>query len=155
MRFTVSPEQLKFFHIQGFLELEDLLGEEEVSLLTAEIDAIKNKSPGYPEENLFRSTSFIHSLIKKRGWGQVGAELLHKKPLRLAYDRFFTTSPLFTDSLDDDSCGLLIHLETRRGFFFKQFDLIRDLHNSSKSCYFLLILTAKYLPGQLNPVIVK
>src|ERR1700722_12082789 len=99
MRFTVSSEELKLFQTQGYFELEDLLTEEEAVLLVKDIHAVRLKIPGYPEENFFRSIPFIVSLAKKRGWGQVAAELLRKKPLRLCFDKFFLTAPHLIEAL--------------------------------------------------------
>jgi hypothetical protein len=154
MRFTVSPEQLKFFQAQNYLELENLLSKEEtISLLTA-IDTLRTKSPGYPVENIFRSTPFVASLIRKRGYGHIAVELLHKKPLRLLMDKFFMRRPDFTDPLDDDCCGLLLELNSGKGLFFKQLPTA-SLYKAPLSCYFLLVMTSKYLPEQLNPLIVR
>lgn len=150
MRFTASSEQLRFFKMEGSLELEDLLTEEEALSLRASINRIKIRTPGYPEENLFRSLPLISSLARKRGWGQIAYELIHKKPLRIAYDKFFPSQPTFTEILDTHSCGLILELATRKGIFFKQ---LPQINNSAGSCYFLLILTAKHLPDHINPII--
>jgi hypothetical protein len=155
MRFITSFEHLKFFQTKGYLELQDLLTKEQAISLISAIDAVRLASPGYPLENLFRSIPLICTLAKNRGWGQVAAELLHKKPLRLGYDKFFITSPSLAEPLEDDSCGLLIELNARKGFFFQHSLLPKSLYNSCGSCYFLLIMTAKYLPEKLNPLIVK
>jgi hypothetical protein len=153
MRFTVSPEQHKFFSIKGYLELEELISEQEASNLLAAIKGVKAKSPGYPEENLFRSAPLVLTLAKKRGWGQIAAELIHKKPLRMKSDKFFTSSPLLTEPLDDDSCGMILDLVTRRAIFFRQTPLPENLYKGEANCYFLLIMTAKFLPEKLNPII--
>jgi len=155
MLFTVSPEQLKFFNLQHYLEIEDILSKEEAKALLSAINHVRSKSPGYPEENLFRSTPLIASLAKKKGWGQIAAALLHKKPLRLAYDKFFAAPPDFSYSLDEESCGLLIELNSRKGLFLKNFLAAKELYNSSQSCYLFLVLTAKYLPEQIHPILAK
>lgn len=155
MRFTISPEQLKFFQLQGYVEVEDLLTVEEGAGLISAIAAVRNNSPGYPDENFYRSLPLVVSLAKKKGWGQLAAELLHKKPLRLAHDRFFAELPPSFDPIEDNSCGLFVDLKTGQGFFFKQFPKLKNLYNSSKSCYLLLILTAKHLSDETNPVIIK
>jgi hypothetical protein len=155
MRFTVSNEQLTFFLKQNYLELEDLLSEEEAALLLAAISDVRKRSQGYPEENFYRSIPLISSLAKKRGWGEVASKLLNKKPLRLAHDKFCTSFPSWTEPLENDSCAVVIELNTRRGLFFTQSLLYKSLYNSSCNSYLLLILTAKYLPDQLNPLIIK
>lgn len=155
MRFTVSHEQIKFFQLQGYVEVEDLLTVEEGAQLISAIAAVRNNSPGYPDENFYRSLPLVISLAKKKGWGQVAAELLHKKPLRLASDRFFSELPASFDPIEDHACGLFIDLKTGQGFFFKQFPKPKNLYNSSKNCYLLLILTAKHLPDETNPIVIK
>jgi hypothetical protein len=155
MRFIISSEQLKFFEAHNYLEVEELLTKEEAIALMNAIEESSAKSPGYPQENFFRSLPLITHLAKKRGWGQVAAFLLRKKPMRLLHDRFFSPPFTITETLDDQACALLIDLKSRRGFFFKQAPLPPTLYNSAKNCYFFLILTAKHLPEHLNPVIVS
>ena len=155
MRYTASPEQLKFFNLQGYLQIDDLLNSEESKALLSSIKSIGQKSPGYPEENLFRSIPLILSLAIKKGWGQLAAELIHKKPLRLAYDKFSTSFPQLSEPIDEQSCGLLIELKLKSGVFFRNALLIKELYNSPESCYLLLIVTAKYLPEERYPIIFK
>lgn len=155
MRITVSPEQLKFFRTQGYLELEELITEQEASALLKSIADIHVKSPGYPEENLFRSINQISKLARKKGWGQITSELLHKRPLRIQYDKFFPAKPDGFEPLDDESCGILLNLTNRKALFFKQFPPQESLYKGEESCYFFLILTAKFLPEKMNPLIVS
>jgi hypothetical protein len=155
MRFTVSPEQQKFFNLQHHLEVEDLLSIEESKALLGSIKNLRTKSPGYPDECLFRSIPLIPSLAKKKGWGQMVADLLHKKPIRLAFDKFSSSLPDLSQPLDEDACGLLIDLKTRRGVFFKELLAAKHLYKSPESCYLFLILTTKYLPEHIHPVIIK
>ena len=155
MRFTVSPEQLKFFHLNGYLELEELISEQEASVLITSIKGIKTKSPGYPEENLFRSIPQIANLARKRGWGRIAAELLHKRPLRLKFDKFFSTTPVTLEPLEDNSCGILVNLDTKKAIFFRQSPFPENLYNSTQNCYLLLVVTSNFLPDKLNPIIVQ
>lgn len=154
MRITVSPEQLKFFHLQGYLELEDLVSAEEARSLDTALDALRTKSPGYAQENCFRSIPLIATLARKRGWGQIASVLIHKRPLRIAYDYFWTKAPEFNQELDSESCGFLLNLKTHHGIFFKQF-LSYPLKYEEQHCYLLLILTSKHLPESRNPLIVS
>jgi hypothetical protein len=154
MRITVSPEQLKFFELNGYLALEKLLtGEECIRLINA-ISLLRIKSPGYPDENIFRSSPLIAELARKRGWGQIAAALIHKKPLRLAYDHFWPQVPFFTQHLDPESCGCLLNLATQSGFFFKRFSLIHNLLVPQHS-HLLLIFTARHLDDGRYPGIVR
>jgi hypothetical protein len=153
MRITVSPEQLKFFERQGYLELEHLISQSDSSELLISFEKLRDKSPGYTEENCFRSIPLIATLARKRGWGQIAADLMHKKPLRLAYDRFWSQPPEFHEELDRDSCGLLLKLNTGHGTFFRQFTSYPFEH-IQKECYLFLILTSKNLP-ETHPLIVR
>ena len=154
MRITVSPEQLKFFDIQGYLELESLISEEESKRLLDSLATLRDKSPGYAEENCFRSIPQIATLARKRGWGQIAAGLLHQKPIRLAYDHFCSKAPEFNQELERDSLGLLLNLNTGLGAFFRQFPSY-PLQHQPQYCYLLLILTSKHLPESRNPLIAR
>ncbi len=154
MRITVSPEQLKFFDIQGHLELENLISEEESKSLLDSLATLRDKSPGYAEENCFRSIPQIATLARKRGWGQIAAGLLHQKPIRLAYDHFWSKEPAFNQELERDSLGLVLNLNTGHGIFFRQFLSYPPKHEP-KHCYLLVILTSKNLPESRNPLIVR
>jgi hypothetical protein len=153
MRFTVSPEQQKFFNLQHYLEVEDLLSVEESKALLGAIKTLRTKSPGYPDEFLFRSIPLIASLAKKKGWGQMVATLLHKKPVRIEFDQFSDSLPSVNEPMDEGSCGLLIDLKSRRGFFFKDLLLAKHLYKSPRSCYLFLVLTTNYLPEHIHPII--
>ncbi len=120
MRFTISPEQIKFFHESGYLALEQMLTEQESFLLQTSIKNVTLKSPGYVEQNFFRSIPFLTTLARKRGWGEMAYELIHKKPLRISYDAFFSALPVLSDPLDENSCGLVLDLTTCNGLFFKE-----------------------------------
>jgi hypothetical protein len=155
MRFTISSEQLKFFHTEGYLTLENLLAQEERTALLSTIETICQKSPGYPEENFFRSIPLVTSLTRKRGWGEIVYTLIQKKPLSIAHDLLFRQVPSSAYLLEEDTCGLLIDLNTCGGCFFKNQLPIATLYNSSITCYFLLVFTAKRLPEQINPIIIR
>src|SRR5262245_5784516 len=103
MRFAISSEQLKFFHLQGFLELETIISREEADRLISAITSLRANSPGYPDENCFRSIPLIATLARKNGWGQLASDLIHKKPLRIAYDHFWEKLPESLPSMDDES----------------------------------------------------
>lgn len=151
MRFTVSAEQIKFFQTEGYLALENLLTKEEAASLLAAISSIKSKSPGYPEENLFRSIPMIATVARKRRWGEIAFSLIQKKPLRIAYDKFFSSKPTFLNTLDEYGCGLILNLNEYSGLFFKN----HFPSNLSSNRYLLLILTSNHLPEQINPVIFR
>jgi hypothetical protein len=154
MRFTVSPEQQKFFKLQGYLELENLISHEEATRLIKSIDALRLKTPGYPEENCFRSIPYIAELVRKRGWGQLAADLLYKKPLRIAYDKFWADSPRIEQTWDKESCALLINFSSHLGTFFKKppetFKPPKDAEG-----FLFLIFTANHLPEELNPTVIR
>lgn len=153
MRFTVSPEQQKFFNLQHYLVVEEILDSEEAKALLRAINNVRTKSPGYPEEYLFRSIPLILSLAKKKGWGQMVIGLVHKKPVRLAFDKFSLSLPEMSEPVEQGSCGLLIDLNSRRGCFFKELRAAAPLYNGVESCYLFLILTTKYLPEHLHPTV--
>lgn len=152
MRFTVSPEQHKFFNIQGYLELSDLISSEEATQLLAAIRTLQTKIPGYTAENCFRSIPLIIDLARKRGWGHLASELLHKKPLRIAYDRFWSNSPQMDQTWEKESCGLLINLSSYQGTFFKESPA---KINSLDAPSLFLIFTSKHLPEELNPIVIR
>jgi|GEM_PF-6714420 hypothetical protein len=154
MRVTVSAEQIKFFELNEYLELEDLISEEQIKLLISSIARVRAKSPGYPDENCFRSIPLVAELTRGQRWGQIASELLHKKPLRIAYDRFWETVPSFSQYLDKESCGLLLNLVNGNGTFFKQFPSY-SFKYMDKHCYFILVFTARHLPDALNPVVFR
>jgi hypothetical protein len=153
MRFTISPEQLKFFHTDGYLTLENLLSEKEGGTLLKAIETLRSHTPGYPEVNLSRSIPLIASLVRKRGWGEIAYELIQKKPLRIGYDQLFRTPPVLSTPLEEQSCGLIIDLDSREGFFFKNELPTRPLYKTNAKCYFFLIFTAKHLPEPMNPIV--
>lgn len=154
MRFTVSPEQLKFFHLNGYLELENLITKQEASQLLKELHTLKTQSPGYPATHCFRSLPLIATLARKKGWGILAAELLHKKPLRLIYDAFSTQTPILQETLDEQSCGLIFNLTHPQSIFFKETIPDDTLYKEKETCYFFIILTARRVAEELNPLIV-
>lgn len=154
MRFTVSPEQHKFFHLKGYLSLDHLLSTEEGESLIQAMLALRTKSPGYPDENCFRAIPLIVTLARKRGWGRLVCDLIHKQPLRIAYDTFFSTAPTHELVIDEDSCGLLVNLISGSGCFFRK-TLPSELYAKQEGAFFLIVFTTKFLPDQLNPVIVQ
>ncbi len=152
MRLSVSPEQLKFFQLNGYLELEGLISEEESDCLIAEIRKVASKSPGYPEENIFRSAPIVANLARKLGWGQIAVELLHKKPLRIASDYFWSKRPENIPRIYEESCGLLLDLASQRAIFFKT-ELPSSVKLDPNGNYFLLVFSAKHLPESIHPVV--
>jgi len=155
MRYTVSSDQLKFFYQNLYLELENVISDQEADSLKKAIEAVLKKSPGYPPKNLYRSLARIHKLALKNGWGEIASALLKKKQLRIESDRYFTTPPSLEEPLDEERIALLINLETKTGIFCLN-DLPKsNLYNSSGNCYFLLIMTTKRLHDQLNPLLVR
>lgn len=157
MRYAVSSEQIRFFHQNGFLELEDVLTLHDAHSLLSSIKLILKKSPGYSQENLYRSIPLVLALAKKRGWGEIVAELIKKKPLRIFADRYFApdTELRVQITLDEESCGILLNLSKGTGLFFKEKFPEIALYNTPASCYFLVILTAKRLSNHLNPTVLK
>lgn len=139
MRYTISPEQEKFFSIHNYLELEEVVSEEEVSSFFKALRKLRTETPGYPEENLSRSIPLINTLINTRGWQQLAEELSHQRPLKLHFDRFFLRAPSSSISIQGNECGLMIDLEKRTGLFFRTQIPESPLYKSDTSCYFLLI----------------
>jgi hypothetical protein len=148
MRFTISPEQLKFFDLNGYLELEGLISSEETNRLTASIQEVVQKTPGYPHQDYFRSLPLIAQLARKRGWGEIAAALVHKKPLRIFSDQLWSSSSQKLPFIDRGNCGLLLDLDQQKGIFFK-----KNFPADPQAHYFLMVVTAKHLPENLHPVI--
>ena len=155
MRFTVSSEELKNFRTLGYVELEDLLTEKESASLITAINKVHKNTPGYSQEHLYRSIPLIGTIARKQGWGQIVYEFFYKKPLSIEYDKFYPGPPTDIEAIEEDSCGLLLNLKTRKGCFFKQFPTTHSLYNGEGCCYFYLILTSKHLPERLNPIIFR
>lgn len=153
MRYTISSEQIKFFKHNSYLALEDLLGSEEAKKLLCLIDAVNQKSPGYTQDNLFRSIPLIMTLAKRKGWAEMASQLLQKKHVRLLTDRFFDHFPTFTHALDNESLGLLIELESHKGLFFRQIPENQNHLPKSDGSYLFLLFTIRYLPEPQHPIL--
>ncbi len=156
---TVSHEQKEFFRHYGYIEFEALISENDAETLKKEIDKTIEKCPLDPKgarRCLVRSIPFLSTLIRRRHLAAIAYELIEKKPLRLAYDQFFTLKPTF--SLQEEECGgLLIYLEGSakkgHGLYFKTSLPQRVLYNDPFTCYFVLTFTTKHLPDDLNPIV--
>lgn len=104
MRYTAPMGLIHYFHSHHVIELDNLLSEQELSLLTPAIDKSLALRLGMIQENLVNLTPFDlyqagHDLsrtdetIKKIIWSKKLAEIIHEftgqKPIRFAYDQVF------------------------------------------------------------------
>ena len=104
MKFSVSNEQRSFFHLQGAIEFEGLLDNEETEMLQRSIqDEIAARLSLSPSElgklrsdelyvagrDLWRSSQEIKKIISHRRFGEMASQLVNAKLLRLGYDQYF------------------------------------------------------------------
>ncbi len=133
MLHTLRNQHFNFFYQKGFLELEDLLTEEESALLRQEISRVLALRNGVKEDeveklspalrikkgrDLWRDSPFLSSLIHKKTLGSFASALTKKFPLRFAFDQwvgngFFSSEPATLErmsSIQGLACGLLFNL---------------------------------------------
>src|ERR1700722_13490858 len=102
MRFSAPVGLAKFFYNTGFIELESLLSEEEINVLSGSIDKTLSLRLGMTVENVLKLSAAdlykaghdvcrVDPTIKKITWSQHLAEIVYEvtneKPLRFAYDQ--------------------------------------------------------------------
>ncbi len=104
MKLTTSKEQRDFFQKNGWIEFEEILTEEQLTLMRESIRQVLAKRlrpssyqfvPSSPENvyaqghDLWRENSKLQQCISRTKFTEVVVELGGKKPLRLGYDQFF------------------------------------------------------------------
>lgn len=112
MRFTAPVGLAKFFSNNGYIELEKLLSEEEVSLLSTSIDRSLASRLGMTIENMLQLSfsdlyqaghdlTRIDPNIKKILWSKKLAEIVYEitnvRPIRFAYDQAFRVGNHLSD----------------------------------------------------------
>lgn len=104
MKFATSKPHRDFFHKNGWIEFDDLLSEEQLSLANQAIDQVleerlkisKQKLSTVSAEvayahgrDLWRSHSGLKKIAVQTKFGEITAELIETKPLRLGNDQVF------------------------------------------------------------------
>jgi hypothetical protein len=108
MKFTTSKEHRDFFQKNGWIEFEDLVLPDQLSLVNETIQealrqrlhlsSVHSLQKASPEKlfahgrDLWRDNSFLQKWISQTQFGEIAAELMMKKPLRLGYDQFLPQS---------------------------------------------------------------
>lgn len=144
-RVTLAPEHKKFFQINGFISFEELVSPLEMKELLKQIHKQRSETPGFAQENLFRSLPDVLTLARKLGGFAAG--LIDRKPIRIAYDCFLKQLDAIPE-IEDREVGLLLSLKGKGLFFTER----SHLYNEKEECYFLFVFTANYVN---NPVVFK
>lgn len=154
---SVAPEQYKFYRQNGYIEFENLLSIDDLQRLFNEIQKTIRECPGLKADQLGRSIPFLHKLVRRKQLGHIAYQLVEKKPLRLGLEQFFSSKPVLSEPLEEDSCGLLIYLKGEGkegwGVFFRETLPENKLYKGSDASYLLLIFTAKPLSNDLHPIV--
>lgn len=144
-RLKVAPEHKKFFQRNGYITFEELVSSIEMQTLLDQIQKRRSELPGFHQENLFRSLPNLLSIAGKTA--EVAAQLIERKPLRIAYDCFLESFAQIPP-IQEREVGLLLSFKGK-GLFFTDPSY---LYNEKEACYLLLIFTANYVN---NPVVYK
>jgi len=113
--------------------------------LLKQIHKQRSETPGFAQENLFRSLPDVLTLARKLGGFAAG--LIDRKPIRIAYDCFLKQLDAIPE-IEDREVGLLLSLKGKGLFFTER----SHLYNEKEECYFLFVFTANYVN---NPVVFK
>ncbi|MFN0065441.1 MAG: hypothetical protein ACKVOH_04310 [Chlamydiales bacterium] len=132
MRFTLAPQQRKFFHDRGYIAFDDLIDEE---------DSKKN----------------ILTLIQKRQFADFAFELLGKKPLRLDFHKTYPEWPDTIDGFDGDKdCALILSIKSFWGIFIKHtIPRIKDIYSEHEGPFLYILFTSRYLSPERHPIVYK
>ena len=114
MRFGLAPEHFEFYYQNDFIEFEDLITEEEATILKEKID---NETVS---RDLFRKDPEIKKIILRHKLAEIASNLTKTKPLRFGYDHLFKSGdlPLFKEGLTLDEmssiqgvvCGFILSI---------------------------------------------
>ncbi len=104
MKFATAKEHRNFFQNHGWIEFEELISNDQLTLANQAIDQVLaerlNASPErlrlLPSEQLYlqghdlwRSNSILRKLVTQTRFAEIASELIEKKPLRLGCDQLF------------------------------------------------------------------
>lgn len=158
MRLTVASEQLKFFRIQSYLDVEHILSDKEIELLVKTIAKAKSEAPHYPEEDLVRSIPLLLSEIRRKKFGSIVSELIGKKPIRWVHDAYIDQPLSALPLLEEGDCGLLLFLtgpKKGNGLFYSSHLLNKDFSNFDSDQYLFVSFTARHLNDSTHPIVFR
>ena len=144
-RVSIAPEHKKFFQINGYIAFEFLVSPEEMKALFATIEKRRSELPGFDQENLFRSLPEVMEIAQRLG--PIGAALLARKPIRIAYDRYAENLEIIPE-IEEREVGLLLSA-SGKGLFFTE---PSHLYKEPDACYLFIVLTANFVN---NPIVSK
>lgn len=87
----LTKDHLDFFHRHKFLEIEELMSEDDIHTINAELDG--------HHYDLWRTNDTLKKIILKRSLAGIAAELSKIQPIRIAYDRLIN-GPLGKEPLN-------------------------------------------------------
>src|SRR5437762_3302032 len=122
MRNTLEAEQIKFFFKQGFLEVETVLSNQEIQLVTKALLHVKRETPGHVQEESVHAIPSVLALMRKRHFGPLLYSLMNKKPIRLFYDCYIEEEIDQLYAPQESECALLLYLsgpKAGNALFFK------------------------------------
>lgn len=105
MKFATAKEHRDFFQKQGWIEFEDLLSNDQLTLINQAIDQVLAERLNVtPEQlrllssekfylqghDLWRSHSFLQKIVTQVRFAEIASELIEKRSLRLGYDQLFS-----------------------------------------------------------------
>ncbi len=102
MRFSLLAEHHDFFKVHDYVEFEGLISLDEAEAVSAAIDqhlAPREFEPLTPDEaylagrDLWRKDAVINKIATRRRFAEIGAELMHKRPLCLAFSQVLRAGP--------------------------------------------------------------
>jgi len=109
MHFAVVSQHLDFFYRHHYIEFEDLLNETEVKTLSESLlETLGNRLHSTPEKfaktdaktlylsghDLWRDNKTVQKFVLRPQFAEIAASLTKKRPLRIAFDQFFSASDL-------------------------------------------------------------
>lgn len=104
MKFAIAKEHRDFFQKEGWIEFNDFLTFDQLSLINQAINSTLAERTNTPVErlqllpsqtffqhghDLWRANQVLRKFITQARFGEIASELVEKKPLRLGYDQLF------------------------------------------------------------------
>ncbi len=129
MRFATSPDHLTFFYENHFIEFENLLSDEQVSLLlnnsfdvlekrlsisSKELSKLSFEKRFKAGRDLWRENNQLKKMTLNSHFAEIAASLTKERQLRLSYSQFFSRSvpekgdypfPFLTDNSSLNECS--------------------------------------------------
>lgn len=91
MRFGLTKDHLDFFHKHKFIELEELMTDDEIDTINSELND--------QTYDVWRTNGTLKKIILKPTLAEVAAQLSKAQPIRIAYDRLIE-GPLAKEPLN-------------------------------------------------------